>query len=275
MLIAQITDLHIREEGVLCYRRVDTAPFLMRAVDTLNQILPRPDIVLLTGDLIDAFKIEEYRRLRGLLDRLRLPYALIPGNHDARAGMRAVFGDQPFPKTGFIQYTIEHLPLRLIGLDTLVEGEHRGQLCAQRLDWLEARLAEQPERPTVIFMHHPPFTTGITPMDKYNLEGRERLAELVTRHANVERILCGHLHRSIQCRIGRSFATTCPATAHQVALGLGEAGVWGFTMEPPGYQLHYWIEGQGLVTHTGNFGDYAGPYSFRDGSPIELPRAAV
>ena len=37
------------------------------------------------------------------------------------------------------------------------------------------------------------------------------------------------------------------------------------SMEPPGYQLHAW-RGRRLVTHTGVFGRYAGPYPFHDPS---------
>ena len=36
---------------------------------------------------------------------------------------------------------------------------------APRLGWLKARLDEQPDRPTFIFMHHPPFPTGLQHMD--------------------------------------------------------------------------------------------------------------
>ncbi len=67
MLIAQISDLHIKPEGRLAYRRVDTALLLGRAVEHLCRLDPAPDVVLATGDLVDAGLEEEYRRLRGLL----------------------------------------------------------------------------------------------------------------------------------------------------------------------------------------------------------------
>ena len=37
-----------------------------------------------------------------------------------------------------------------------------------------------------------------------------------------------------------------------------------FAMEPPGYQLHVWTEGVGLVTHTAVIGSFDGPYPFRE-----------
>jgi 3',5'-cyclic AMP phosphodiesterase CpdA len=71
-------------------------------------------------------------------------------------------------------------------------------------------LAQQPERPTVIAMHHPPFTTGIGHMDDMGLVNPQVLEAVVKKHPQVERILCGHLHRSIQRRFAGTLATTCP-----------------------------------------------------------------
>src|SRR5882757_3950773 len=121
MLIAQISDMHVKAEDKLLYRRVDTAGFLERAVAHVNALDPRPDIVLATGDLVDGGKPEEYALLRRLLAPLPMPLYLIPGNHDARDAMRETFPDHGYlPQDGFLQYTIEGLPVRLIALDTLV-----------------------------------------------------------------------------------------------------------------------------------------------------------
>lgn len=58
-------------------------------------------------------------------------------------------------------------------------------------------------------------------MDKIGLlQGADALETLVRRHANIERIICGHLHRSIFQRFGATIASTCPSPAHQVALDL-------------------------------------------------------
>ncbi|HKU95787.1 MAG TPA: phosphodiesterase, partial [Vineibacter sp.] len=166
MLIAQISDTHIKPEGQIAYGRVDTAVFLAKAVAHLNALQPRPDMILVTGDLVDAGAPVEYTRLRTLLAPLEMPFYLIPGNHDARDPLRAAFADHRYlPASGFLQYTIEAQAVRLIALDTLVPGKGHGELCTERLDWLEARLAEQ-DRPTILFMHHPPFECGLAYMDR-------------------------------------------------------------------------------------------------------------
>ncbi|GHC21743.1 hypothetical protein GCM10010082_11910 [Kushneria pakistanensis] len=165
-------------------------------------------------------------------------------------------------REGFIQYTLEAYPVRLIGLDTLVSGEGHGELCTKRLIWLAARLAEQPTRPTLLFMHHPPFVTGIDHMDAKGLTGAHKLEALVRDYPNIERILCGHVHRPIFRRFGGTIASCCPSTAHQSELNLAGHASAAFVMEPPGYQLHLWKDGA-LITHTGVMGTYDGPYAFR------------
>lgn len=266
MLIAQISDPHICPEGQLAYRRVDTAGYLARCVEHLQGFVPQPHLVLVTGDLVDAGRPEEYRRLRDLLAPLTMPVFLIPGNHDERDALAGEFSDHAYlPRRGtFLHYVVEGYPLRLIGLDTVVPGQVGGQMCEERLGWLAARLREAPDRPTVIFMHHPPFSTGLPRMDAYGLEGARAMHEVVQQHPRVEGVLAGHVHRPIHVRWGGTVASTAPSTAHQIVLDVREEIPLTFAMEPPACQIHLWREGLGLVTHTTHIGIYPGPYRFRD-----------
>lgn len=263
MLIAQITDLHIKPPGVQAFGHVDTARFLAEAVASLNALDPEPDVVIASGDLTDLGDPAEYAHLRQLLRGLKPPLFVVPGNHDERMALRAAFADASYlPAEGYLHYTVETWPLRLIGLDSVEAGEPRGRLCAERLAWLSDRLGEQPDRPTLIFMHHPPFATGIEHMDDMRLADGEVLAAVVARYPAVERILCGHVHRSIQARFAGTLASTAPSTAHQVSLDLRPGAAESFMMEPPGYHLHLWRPGTGVVTHTMTIGTYPGPYPF-------------
>jgi 3',5'-cyclic AMP phosphodiesterase CpdA len=271
VIIAQLSDTHIKPEGRLAYRRVDTAPYLARAVQHVMDMTPRPDLVLGTGDLVDAGLPDEYRRLRAILAPLTMPVYLIPGNHDDRAALVAAFPDHTYlPRdAAFLHYVLEEYPVRLIGLDTLVPGRGGGLMCAARLRWLDARLQEAPTRPTMIFMHHPPFRTGIAHMDALGLDNAEALGDVIRRNHQVLCIVCGHLHRPIQMRWNGTLAMTAPSTAHQVALDLRADGPSAFVMEPPACLLHVWRPDTGLVTHTSYIGEFAGPYPFyEDGKLI-------
>ena len=107
-------------------------------------------------------------------------------------------------------------------------------------------------------MHHPPFLTGIERMDRAGLQNSDALAAVVARHPQVERILCGHLHRAIDRRFAGTVAGTAPSTAAQL-LSLTPDAPLRFMFEPPGYQLHVWREDSGLVTHTAVFGEWLDP----------------
>ncbi|KND55478.1 3',5'-cyclic-nucleotide phosphodiesterase [Candidatus Paraburkholderia kirkii] len=266
MLLAQITDLHVTLPGTLAYGRVDTAAYLARAIDALNALDPRPDAVLVTGDLVDAGGIDEYRHLRALLDRLAMLWRVLVGNHDDRGNLHAVFGDRPklAGDGAFVQYAYDVGEVRVIALDTLDPGSPAGRLCAARLAWLEAQLEASRERPVVIGMHHPPFACGIGFMDDIRLatDDSRALEALLRRHPNVERVVCGHVHRAISARFGGTIAWCAPSTAHQVALQLTPGAADAFVMEPPAFGLHLWRADLGLVTHCVSVEQGGGPQPF-------------
>jgi 3',5'-cyclic AMP phosphodiesterase CpdA len=251
MLIAQISDLHVTHPGRLCSGTVDTAAHLRAAVARILALPQRPDAVLATGDLVDCAEPGEYRELRPLLAPPPMPVYLIPGNHDSRDELLRAFPDHRYlPRDGgFLHYTVEDYVVRLVGLDTLVPGAGGGELCAARLLWLDRTLAAAPDRPTLIFMHHPPFRTGIERMDAIGLRGAAAMAAIVARNPQVQLITAGHLHRPIQRRVGGTVAATCPSTAHQLSLDFGRDAPVTCTGEPSAFQLHLW-DGEGLVTHT-------------------------
>lgn len=253
MLIAQISDLHVMPPGQLAYGEFDTAGSLARCVAQIMQANPAPNVVLATGDLVDTGAPDEYRRLRELLAPLTMPLYLIPGNHDDRAALCAEFQDHAYlPPAGEpVRYAVEDLDVRLIALDTLISGADGGTLDSGQLDWLDATLSAAPARPTLVLMHHPPFKTGIRCMDEIALDAvsASRLGAIIERHRQVERIVCGHVHRGILARWRGTVVSVCPSTAFQYLLDLREKGLNASTREPPAYQAHYW-NGTELVTHT-------------------------
>lgn len=266
MIFAQLTDLHIKPAGQLAYRQVDTSACFEAALAHVQSQTVRPDLVLFTGDLVDAGRVEEYARLRQHLASLQLPYFLMPGNHDARDALRATFPDHAYLGAGDapICYTIEQFAVRIIALDSLVPGASGGAIGLEQLSWLADRLAEQPARPTVIAVHHPPFATGIGHMDAIGLADSAAFADIVGRHRQVERVLSGHIHRPIHTRWAGTIASTAPSTAHQVALDLRPDAPSAFVREPAGYQLHMCTPAAGLITHTAVVGAWAGPFPFFD-----------
>src|SRR6266404_9436716 len=126
MILAQLSDPHIVAAGKLfrcpmqgtapdaerARLEFDTAPYLARAVASLNALVPRPDVTVVTGDLVDHGEPDEYEQLRHLLAPLSMPVFVIPGNHDAREPLREAFRDARYlPAEGYLQFAIEDYPV--------------------------------------------------------------------------------------------------------------------------------------------------------------------
>ncbi|KAA9338556.1 phosphodiesterase [Hymenobacter busanensis] len=245
MIIAQFSDTHIKdgsEEGVAG---------MQAAVAHILQLPALPDVVVITGDCTDGGTATEYARFWELLQPLPMPVYVIPGNHDHRQRLHDTVGAQgrqPLP--GFMQYTVEAGPLRLLMLDTLLPGSDAGELCPQRLQWLEDRLAEAPDKTTLVFMHHPPFRTGQAPFDRIGLRDAAAFGAIIARHAQVERVAAGHVHAGVQRRFQGTVAVTCPSVMHQLLPDFRQPERLIVATEPPAMLLHVWQEGIGLLTYT-------------------------
>lgn len=263
--IAQISDLHIKAPGVLAYGRVDTAGALGRCVAALNEFRPRPDLVVISGDLVDTPTAEEYQHLKRLLDPLALPFVSIPGNHDSREMMRAALPQAYASSDGSLNQSVEIGGLDLVLLDSSVPGKPHGELDASTQQWLEAILASSAARPALLFLHHPPFKAGIWHMDRQNLLNAGKLADIVRRHPRVRLIASGHIHRATLTMFAGIPTTICPAPNHAVDLDLAELREPSFGVEPPAFHLHSWFPGEGfgsVVTHQVPIGDFDGPHPF-------------
>lgn len=259
MLIAQITDIH------LGFEPNNPAEFNRKRLDqtlrTLAAMTPQPDLLLVTGDLVDIGDDDaSYERLKDALSDWPTPVAFCMGNHDDRAAFRKHFPGVP-QASGFIQYALEEYPLRILMVDTLAEGRHGGGFCDARTAWLRERLAEQPDRPTLIALHHPPLPTGLSWMtESLKAQWTQRLHEVVAAHSNVVAIVAGHLHRPIVTCWAGTTLVVCSSTAPQVALDLQSIdpdrpdGRPMIVADAPGYALHYW-DGERLMSHFGSAED--------------------
>lgn len=264
MIIAQISDTHLRTDGGLLYGRIDPVAALETALAHLRALEPRPDVVLATGDLANAPNRTDYAVLRRKLDELGMPVYVIPGNHDGRAEMREAFRDWGYlPDDGdFLHYTVDDHPLRLVGLDTVVPGQEGGCMCGDRLAWLDDRLGDALDRPTLIFMHHPPFKTGIGFMDRLGFEGGAGMEAVIRRHPQVEWVVCGHIHRHVQVRWAGIMASTAPSAVFQMNLALSPDSPSAFVLEPPACPLYAWGPDTGLRGYLSVIGDFGPRHPF-------------
>ena len=263
MLIVQITDMHVSVPGQLFGKRVDSRAAFERTVTRVLALNPKPDLVLLTGDLAETGVPEEYDFIAAQIARLTCPVLAIPGNHDVREEMlrklpRCV-KEQDGGHLGFVH---NELPVRAIGLDTIVPGKVHGEIDEPRLAWLREVLPAS-EKPTLIAMHHPPFLTGLKGMDNYGIKrGLPEFLSLIRTHAaNLCAIVCGHAHRMIVANISGVPVLLAPSSSFPFELDLHEKPSLNFVEEPQQFLVHTWSREAGFVSHAAFVDEFPGPYS--------------
>ncbi len=243
--IAHISDPHLTT-GPL-----GSAPAigLSRALGRLLALDPLPDCVVITGDLVDKGRPEEYAALPEVVERFPLPLHLVPGNHDDPEAMAEAFGG-----TGFLgggkqtHYAVDHPDFTVVVLDSNVPRSGGGRLGEDQLQWLDTVLDRRPHVPAIVCLHHPPMPIGIPFLDGMRLEDGKALAEVLGRHGNVARVLAGHIHRPIIAPFAGSVLAIAPSTHLQSGLVRGE-GTPNYLPEPTSALLHVQVE-DAWVTHT-------------------------
>lgn len=245
MLVAQISDTHIlvpESDHPAAELRGDC---LRRTVADVNQ--QQPDAVIFTGDTVQHGQPEEYACLCELLAPLEAPLYLVPGNRDDKNEMRAAFSDHAYmPATGgFLHYAIEDYDIRLVGIDSTLAGERKGRFCEKRQAWLDKTLGDQPDRPTLLFIHHPPFDVDDHYVGGYRRpEEATALEDIVNRHLQVIGMLCGHVHWPVERDWAGTEVRIMPSIAVDVRKGIDETEA----RERPIYLLHRLSERRGLVS---------------------------
>ena len=245
MLVAQISDTHILAQGSEHPSAELRADCLRHCVADINR--QQPDAVIFTGDTVQHGQPGEYARLRELLAPLEAPLYLIPGNRDDKNEMRAAFSDYAYiPGTGeFLHYVIEDYDTRLVGIDSTLAGERKGRFCETRQAWLDKTLSAQPDRPTLLFIHHPPFDVGDHYVGGYRRpEEAGALEEIVDQQPQVIGTLCGHVHWPVNRAWAGTQARIMPSIAVDVRKGIDETEVRG----RPVYMLHRLSRVTGLVS---------------------------
>ncbi len=245
MLVAQITDTHISadEDGI-------AARSLTRCIAAINALRPRPDVVVLTGDTANTGTTGEYAVLRRILAGCEIALYVVPGNHDRPAALRAELPGSYFPGvvSGRLQYSVESTPVRLVGIDTTEPRRLGGYLDGASIAWLERTLAHAPLQPTLVFMHHPPFRTGVNAADIFGFYGLTRFRDIITTYPAVRRIVAGHIHCERRSAIATTAVTTCPSTTPQRVPELFERRLIGWRAEPAGFAVHAWVNGTFATT---------------------------
>jgi len=235
MRIAHLSDPHLMREPL-------AAPPAARLTEAIGRALsvdPRPDCLVITGDLADTGHPEEYAILRAILARCPVPVHLAAGNHDDPAALVAEFGGTPFLAGGTsASYAVEYPEITLVIANSWLEGSPAGYLGPAQLAWIDQTLAARPDVPAFVCLHHPPLALGMPFLDSIMLTDATEFADVIRRHPHVARVLVGHVHRDVSALFAGTLLTAAPSTFLQSALRLHDAELPGYLPEPTSFLLH-------------------------------------
>ena len=240
--IVQITDLHLMADPLAELKGVCTRATLQAVLHVIKRDFGSAERLIVTGDLAHDELRETYVTLRELLGDWLPKLRVISGNHDSRDFMRQVFGDRVTVVEDRNVFVDSVGGWRLIGLDSQLPGEVRGQLGEAQRDWLARELGAEPLRPTGMFLHHPPLEVGTGWLDGIRLEDANLLLDLLPQHRQVKFVCAGHIHHEMTVVQGNSLMLTTPATSVQF---LPDTDKLIPDSVPPGFRL-FDLESEGL-----------------------------
>ncbi len=228
--ILQISDSHILPEPGNTLLGIDTEYYFRQVLKQAFALHKRFDLILVSGDLAQTPSLAVYQRILQHLTAYRTPALCLPGNHDDFAMMQATFHDELFNCR-------KHVLLggwQIVCLNSQKINSPVGKLNDAELSFLEQRLFQQPDTPTIIALHHPSFETGSQWLDTMQLVNSDGFLDLLDRHSQVKAVTCGHIHQEMEVSHGGFSLYAAPATCFEFQRLSQE-----FCVEdtPPGYRV--------------------------------------
>jgi len=242
-IIAQISDTHVRiDDGGAAARQ------LSRALEQAGEY--QANVILVTGDLVNEERADEYEVFARAIADPPAPLYVLPGNHDHRDRIRAALPSHRYlPAAGSLSFVVEDFPIRLVCVDQIVPGETHGAFTEEQAVWLDRVLAQRPDKPTLVALHHPPFPTHDLLFDQIGLWNAGAFAAVIAKHLQVARIVCGHHHRVAVGQVAHAPVIVAPSSSwvYGLATHPGQR-VAPITTEQPGWMLHGWSAAGGFAS---------------------------
>ncbi|MDA0148732.1 3',5'-cyclic-AMP phosphodiesterase [Vibrio sp. LaRot3] len=210
--LLQITDTHLFENEDGCLLSVNTNGSFEAVVEAIQNTDFEFDAILATGDISQDHTDKSYQRFEQGIVPLQKPCYWLPGNHDYKPSMDSVL---PSPQIIQTQHVMLGEHWQMILLDSQVVGVPHGRLSDQQLELLDRKLAEHPDKHTLVLLHHHPILVGSAWLDQHTLKDAEHFWQVIEKHNNVKAVLCGHVHQDMQVEKSGAIAMATPSTCVQ------------------------------------------------------------
>lgn len=245
MYIAHISDLHIGDEDKPGLGNLN------KVIRCINSLDVKVDAVLVTGDLIQLRHKKHYKACFEELNKLKIPYYTIVGNHDKSSDLIEAL-DEFYPNhpksesVEYLQYTVDDYPVRIIALDTFADGHPNGLLSKEKLDWLEDKLQNNPQnKPVLVMIHQFTMKTKLTFFDSYLEPWFDEFNKIIAKYKDsVKLVACGHLHNSLIANIDGVPIISTFSTNWQAYLDFTPREYVVANKLPVGFYLHRFDDGK-------------------------------
>ena len=228
--LLQITDTHLfaPEDGALL--GVPTFKSFQTVVEQVQQRTPNFDAIIATGDISQDHTVSSYQHFVDGIKPLVKPCYWLPGNHDYKPSMGGVLPSSQIQ-------ACEHLFIgqhwQLIILDSQVVGVPHGALSKEQLALLDSVLSQNPDRHSLVLLHHHPLPAGSAWLDQHQLKDNDEFWSVVGQHNNVSGIVCGHIHQELDRIVNGARLLATPSTCVQF---LPDSDDFALDSQAPGWR---------------------------------------
>lgn len=188
LVLVQITDSHLLADPEESLLGVNTDHSLSGVIDDIKRREKHIDLLLATGDIAQDGSAEAYQRFLQHVACLDAPLYGLPGNHDDRGNLRAVWQERTDPVFDLGNW-------RIVMLDSSVPGSNAGHLADSELAMLEAAAIQAHDRHVLVAVHHNPVPMGCGWLDTMTIDNGDALIASIEKLPNVRCLLWGHVHQ--------------------------------------------------------------------------------
>ncbi|BDG83060.1 hypothetical protein TUM20903_06480 [Citrobacter koseri] len=192
--ILQITDTHLFAEKHETLLGVNTWESYQAVLDAIHAGQHEYDLIVATGDLAQDQTAAAYQHFAEGIASFRAPCVWLPGNHDFQPAMYSALQEAGISSAKRVFIGDQW---QILLLDSQVFGVPHGELSDFQLEWLERKLADAPERHTLLLLHHHPLPSGCSWLDQHSLRNAAELDSVLANYPRVKYLLCGHIHQEL------------------------------------------------------------------------------
>ncbi len=212
--LIQFTDSHLFKSVDEELLGVNTQNSFQQVLTEISQSNFDFELCLATGDLVQDSSQKAYKRFANMVQCFQKPIFWLPGNHDFLPQMATTLTED----CGYLSAK-KHLLIgdywQIILLDSQIFGVPHGQLSQYQLDWLAEKLQQNPDRFTLIVLHHHILPTYSAWLDQHNLRNANELLQIINAYPKVKSIVYGHIHQQVDSQWNSYQIMATPSTCIQ------------------------------------------------------------